>query len=141
MHGSDRAPGAADSHAPAPPAGSIKLRTAIVGHRTILVNAVGRTLYVFAPDHHSRVSCNQSCQATWPPEIAPASGRATAERGVRAGLIGSDPNPAGGRVVTYAGWPLYTFSGDNGAGQENGEGLDLNGGRWYVITPAGHLVK
>ena len=24
----------------------------------------------------------------------------------------ADPDPAGGRVVTYDGWPLYTYAGD-----------------------------
>ena len=27
-------------------------------------------------------------------------------------LLGSDRDPAGGRVVTYHGWPLYTYVGD-----------------------------
>ena len=30
---------------------------------------------------------------------------------------------------------------DSAAGQANGENLKLNGGRWYVISPKGRLVK
>jgi predicted lipoprotein with Yx(FWY)xxD motif len=140
--GTTNAAGASASYvAPAPPPGSIKLRSASVGGQTIVVNAVGRTLYVFLPDEHRRVSCGFDCQSDWPPEIAPSRGPALAERAVRQSLIGSVRNPIGGRVVTYAGWPLYTFVTDDGAGQERGQGLDLNGGYWYVISVTGEVIR
>jgi hypothetical protein len=43
--------------------------------------------------------------------------------------------------VTYNKWPLYTYLGDGGAGQANGQDVNLNGGKWYVITPSGVLIK
>jgi glutathione peroxidase-family protein len=49
--------------------------------------------------------------------------------------------PGGGEVVTYNKWPLYTYLGDGAAGQANGQDVKLNGGKWYVITPAGTLIK
>jgi hypothetical protein len=60
---------------------------------------------------------------------------------VQASLLGSDPYPGGGRIVTYAGWPLYSFAGDPHAGDTNGEGLKANGGRWYLIRASGKRVK
>ncbi|HEV7626309.1 MAG TPA: hypothetical protein VGO89_07420, partial [Streptomyces sp.] len=36
-----------------------------------------------------------------------------------------------------AGHPLYTFSGDSAPGQTKGQGINLNGGVWTVVTPAG----
>jgi predicted lipoprotein with Yx(FWY)xxD motif len=106
----------------------------------VLVSASGRTLYVFAPDKASRVSCTASCQSVWPPLAAPSSGRAEAIGPVKSTLIGSDPNPVGGRVVTYNGWPLYTFVGDSAPGTANGQRKLLNGGTWYVMSTSGKPV-
>ncbi len=39
---------------------------------------------------------------------------------------------ANGKQVEYNGHLLYTFSGDSGPGQANGEGI---GGKWFVATP------
>jgi predicted lipoprotein with Yx(FWY)xxD motif len=39
----------------------------------------------------------------------------------------------GGVQATYDGHPLYTYIGDSGPGQANGNDLDLNGGFWYDI--------
>lgn len=127
--------------APPPPAGSIKLKSATIKGHTILVNAAGRTLYVYAPDARRRVSCSFDCQSVWPPEIAPSHGPAIAEGAVRQSLIGSDRNPIGGRVVTYAGWPLYTFVTDEAPGDESGQALDVNGGYWYVISVSGQPIR
>jgi hypothetical protein len=44
---------------------------------------------------------------------------------------------AGGRVVTYNHWPLYTYVGDLTPGQATGQALDLNGAPWYVLRPSG----
>jgi predicted lipoprotein with Yx(FWY)xxD motif len=107
----------------------------------VLVDSAGRTLYVFALDHAKRVTCNASCQAVWPPLKLAANAKPVAVGPVKAKLLGSDPNPVGGRVVTYNGWPLYTYAGDSAPGVANGEGLQLNGGRWYVISPAGAVIR
>jgi hypothetical protein len=40
--------------------------------------------------------------------------------------------------VTYRGYPLYRFAADKLAGQVKGQGY---GGKWYLINPAGALVK
>jgi hypothetical protein len=67
--------------------------------------------------------------------------KATARGAAKASKIASDRNPGGGRVVTYAKWPLYTYVGDTSAGTASGENKDLNGGRWYVISPTGKVIK
>jgi predicted lipoprotein with Yx(FWY)xxD motif len=104
---------------------------------TVLVNSSGYTLYMFEPDAQRRVTCTKLCAAAWPPvKISPGQ-RLVAGPGVRADLLGSDPDPSGGRVVTYNGWPLYTYVSDVQPGWDNGQGIDLNGGYWYVIRPSG----
>jgi predicted lipoprotein with Yx(FWY)xxD motif len=42
---------------------------------------------------------------------------------------------AGGEQVTYNHWPLYTFAGDRGPDQTNGQGVFGFGGKWFVATP------
>ncbi len=113
----------------------------VAGLGPVLVDPQGRTLYIFEPDAHQKVTCVKDCAKVWPPVLVPSGGKAVAAGDVKASLLGSDPDPDGGQVVTYAGWPLYTYVGDASAGQHNGQALDLNGGLWYVISPAGTVVK
>jgi predicted lipoprotein with Yx(FWY)xxD motif len=113
----------------------------IKGLGVVLVNPAGRTLYVFMKDRQRRVSCTGSCQSFWPPLKWKTSGKPKAGGAAKSGLLGTDKNPSGGKVVTYKKWPLYTYSGDSAAGQSNGWNMTLNGGKWYVISPAGKVIK
>ena len=92
---------------------------------------------MFPPDAERHVTCTGTCALTWPP-LTVSSGRPKAGAGVQQSLLGSDPNPNGGSaVVTYDGWPLYTYSDDVQPGQTSGQALYLNGGYWYVMAPTG----
>ena len=122
--------------------GSAAVKTrSIKGLGTVLVNAKGRTLYVFANDRQSKVTCTGSCAQFWPPLKWKSSGRPKAGGSAKSKLLGLDKDPAGGRVVTYGKWPLYTYTGDSAAGDANGQNLNLNGGKWYVISARGKVVK
>ena len=103
---------------------------------TILVNSKGRTLYMFVPDHRKKVTCKGSCAVAWPPLKLKKGLKPTAGGAARKKLLGLD-----GRVVTYNRWPLYTYIGDSKPGQANGQAQDLNGGLWYVLSPAGKVIK
>jgi len=113
------------------------LARSLPGTGTVLVTSQGYTLYVFAPDNRRTVSCTGACAGTWPPLMLPKGAAVAAGAGVKQALLGSDPDPAGGRVVTYDGWPLYIYTGDVQPGQATGQDIDLNGGAWYVIRPSG----
>lgn len=113
----------------------------ISGLGVVLVNAKGRTLYAFMRDAHRHVTCTGSCAQFWPPLKWKGSGKPKARRPARTKLLGLDRNPSGGKVVTYDKWPLYAYVGDSAAGQANGENQNLNGGKWYVLSPKGKLVK
>ena len=104
------------------------LKTATIGGASVLTNADGLTLYWFAPDTPTSSKCTGSCAVYWPP----LSGSPTAGPGVT-GKLGAIKRPGGGLQATYDGHPLYTYVGDNGPGQANGNALDLNGGFWYDI--------
>ena len=113
----------------------------VSGLGTVLVNAEGKTLYTFAPDKKSEVTCTESCAAVWPPLKAEAGEEAEASGEVKSSLLGTLPDPEGGEVVTYAGWPLYTYVADAKPGDATGQAVNLNGGYWYVITPSGKVIK
>jgi predicted lipoprotein with Yx(FWY)xxD motif len=107
----------------------------------VLVNAQGRTLYIFVPDKDKNVTCTGGCAAIWPPAFVPSGAKAAATGAVKQSLVGSDPDPAGGHVITYAGWPLYTYVADSASGAATGQAINLNGGLWYVISPSGKVIK
>jgi len=108
---------------------------------TVLVNSKGRTLYMFVPDKQTKVTCLRACAAIWPPLKLAKGAKPTAKGKAKASLLGSDPNPTGGRVVTYNHWPLYTYVADTSAGQAKGQALNLNGGLWYVLSPSGKVIR
>ena len=120
------------------PAGTVRvLARKLPRVGTVLVSAHGYALYMFEPDNRRQVTCTGLCAATWPPLRLAASATLAAGPGVRQSLLGSDTSPAGGRVVTYNGWPLYTYTGDVQPGQITGQAIDLNGGAWYLVRPSG----
>jgi predicted lipoprotein with Yx(FWY)xxD motif len=106
----------------------------------VLVNAQGRTLYTFVPDNDKKVTCVSACAAVWPPATLSSGQQPVAASLVNQSLLGSDPNPTSGRVITYAGWPLYTYVADSAPGQASGQALNLNGGLWYVISASGKVI-
>lgn len=115
-------------------AATVQLRHTSLG--SILVSSSGRTLYEFTRDHSGKSSCAaiSGCSAVWP--SLKASGRPTAGRGVKSSLLSSS-----GGQVTYAGHPLYTYSGDSGPGKTSYVGVKQFGGTWYAINASGGTVK
>ncbi len=102
----------------------------------ILVDADGRTLYVFLPDEQGASTCYDDCEANWPPltvEGDPAGGD-----GVDGSMLGTAEREDGSAQVTYDGWPLYRFASDATADDVNGQGV---GGVWYVISPDGEPIQ
>jgi predicted lipoprotein with Yx(FWY)xxD motif len=105
----------------------------------IIVNANGRTLYLFEKDRNGKSACSGQCAAFWPPLIT--NGKPVARNGARASLIGTIKRADGRLQVTYNRHPLYTYAQDTKAGQINGEGVNTFGAAWYTISPAGATIK
>jgi predicted lipoprotein with Yx(FWY)xxD motif len=125
--------GGAGSAAPASTGGGAQaVRTVQAGGVTVLANSRGLTLYWFAPDTPTKSNCNGSCAAYWPPVKGPV----TAGPGVT-GRLGTIKRADGSTQATYDGHPLYTYIGDSAPGQAHGNSLNLNGGLWHEVTPAG----
>jgi predicted lipoprotein with Yx(FWY)xxD motif len=114
---------------------TVQLRHTSLG--SILVSGSGSTLYEFTRDHASKNSCAaiSGCSAIWP--SLKASGRPTAGSGAEASLLST----TSGNQVTYAGHPLYTYSGDSGPGKTSYVGVKQFGGTWYAINVSGDAVK
>ena len=113
--------------------------TRVVGSLgSILTTPAGQVLYMFPPDAERQVTCVDACALAWPPLTVEAGIRPRAGPGVEQSLIGTVPDPGGGPpVITYDGWPLYTYREDIRPGVASGQGVYLNGGYWYVMSAAG----
>ena len=121
---------------------TVTVKTARVkGLGTILVNNKGFTLYMFVPDKQKRVTCKGSCALIWPPLKVKAGSKPTAGGLARRRLLGTVKNPSGGLVATYNHWPLYTYITDRKPGQATGQAINNSGGLWYVLSPAGKVIK
>jgi predicted lipoprotein with Yx(FWY)xxD motif len=106
----------------------------------ILANRRGFTLYLFTADRRKVDRCvkKPGCAAVWPPLTV--RGRPTAGRGVNAKLLSTIRLPNGKHQVTYAGHPLYRYTGDSGPGATSYIGFSAFGGIWYGVNAAGHAV-
>ena len=106
---------------------------------TYLVDATGRTLYLFEADTGSTSTCTGACAAAWPP--ATVTGTPKASGAAKASQLGTTKRTDGTTQLTYAGHPLYRFSGDAAPGDTNGAGLKAFGAEWYPVTPAGETLE
>jgi predicted lipoprotein with Yx(FWY)xxD motif len=97
---------------------------------SILTGANGFTLYTFDNDTLGVSNCQGGCRESWPALTVSADTALAAGDGVQ-GILGSIPQEDGSLHVTYYGQPLYFFSGDENAGDTNGQGA---GDVWFVGT-------
>jgi predicted lipoprotein with Yx(FWY)xxD motif len=119
--------------------GGVQVKVAKTALGRILVSAQGRTLYTFAADKRNKSACYGSCAAYWPPLLT-TSTRVTGA-GVKASLLGTTKRTNGKLQITFDGHPLYRFLKDTRSGQTSGQGLNLSGGLWWVMSPAGTVIK
>jgi len=116
--------------------GTVDVATSGLGQ--ILVDSQGRTLYLFAKDTGTQSECTGACASAWPP--LQATGNPTVGGGADASLVATTMRSDGSPQVTYAGHPLYLFSGDQNPGDTSGEGVVAYGASWYVVSPAGDQI-
>ena len=119
-----------------PAVGTVKTLRTKLGR--ILVDARGRTLYLFEKDKGATSSCDGACASVWPPLTT--GGKAKAGPGVTAAKLGVTKRTDGRTELTYGGHPLYTYAGDQKPGDVQGQGLDQFGAEWYVLAPGGHKI-
>jgi predicted lipoprotein with Yx(FWY)xxD motif len=106
---------------------------------SILVNAAGRTLYLFKADVGATSACSGACATAWPPLLA--TGKPTAGAGLTASKLGTITRSGGSHQVTYNGHPLYLFIKDTKPGQTTGQGVTAFGAAWFALTPSGNQAS
>jgi predicted lipoprotein with Yx(FWY)xxD motif len=105
----------------------------------ILVDATGRTLYLFKADIGTTSACSGACATAWPPLRTGAT--PVVAGGANAALVGTIPRSDGARQVTYQGHPLYLFVKDHKPGDITGQGVVAFGAAWFVLSPAGNQIS
>ena len=103
---------------------------------SFLVDEKGMTLYLFTKDTPNTTVCYEKCAIAWPPLLT--SGDPVAGEGVDTSLLGTTERTDGTVQVTYNGWPLYYYEKDKAPGDVTGQDV---GGVWYVLSPAGEMIK
>ena len=132
----------ATTAAPGPGHGDVVRVGRVDGLGSVLVDAEGRTLYLYEPDRQGPSRCGTVCEFQWSPLLAPKRATGAQVRlgpGVDQALVATVARPGSDRrQVTYDRWPLYSFHLDTAAGQAQGESADM--GLWYAVSPAGQPV-
>jgi predicted lipoprotein with Yx(FWY)xxD motif len=105
----------------------------------ILTDGDGNTLYAFQPDAQGASTCYDDCAANWPAFLAKGELEVSGndKDPVDADLLDTIARDDGGKQVTYNGWPLYHFAGDQASGETNGQGVS---GVWHVMSPDGDPI-
>ena len=104
----------------------------------ILVDANGRTLYLFLADKPGVSTLSAGGLAVWP--AFTSTGIPQAKGGANPAQISTIEAPRGTRQVTYNGHPLYYFVSDQKAGQTTGQGVNQFGAPWWDISAAGKEI-
>jgi predicted lipoprotein with Yx(FWY)xxD motif len=103
---------------------------------SFLVDDKNMTLYLFTKDTPNTSNCYEKCATAWPPLLT--KGAPVVGTGVDGSKIGTTTRKDGSEQVTYNGWPLYYYIKDAKAGDVVGQNV---GEVWFVINPAGEMVK
>jgi predicted lipoprotein with Yx(FWY)xxD motif len=118
------------------PSSAISVKQTSLGKT--LVDANGRSLYLFAGDTRDLSRLSRAGQAVWPRFTATTKPRALS--GAVASQISTITKVNGTAQIAYNGHPLYYYVGDQKPGQTAGQGLNQFGARWYVLTPGGAAI-
>lgn len=101
----------------------------IVEFGSVLTDANGMTLYVFANDEPGWSNCVGDCANVWPPMTVTSADAVFAPDSI-AGTLATSARADGSFHVTYNDQPVYYFTGDQAPGETNGQGL--GDGAWSV---------
>ena len=118
--------------------GNTALNVAKTGLGNVLIDAQGRTLYLFEKDAGGMSSCFGECANDWPP--ARATRNPTVGGGLTAAKATTTARNDGTPELSYNGHPLYRFEGDHKPGDTTGQHVKAFGGEWYAVSTTGDEV-
>jgi len=126
--------GGKSSGAPEPGAWGVAFGAETAELGIIIVDLSGHTLYTFDKDQGKTSTCYGACAKAWPPALT--EGKPEARGEASPAKVGATNRKDGTVQLTYAGHPLYRYSGDKG-GEIKGNDVHAFGGEWYAIRPNG----
>ena len=116
---------------------SVDVTVAATSLGKVVVDGKGMTAYYFDADvkGSGTSTCTGGCATAWPAiEATTTTPKVSGITGTVDTIKGVD----GGRQITIDGRPIYTFVGDEKAGDVTGQG---DKGVWYVVNPDGTEQK
>jgi predicted lipoprotein with Yx(FWY)xxD motif len=121
-------------------AGPAKIQLKRTSLGEVLVDGTGFTVYAFSRDGKGKDRCvtTSGCTGVWP--MIRTHGSPRAGHGVKRSLLGTIKIRGGVSQVTYAGHPLYHYSGDVSPGSTDYVGASQFGGVWRAVKSSGALV-
>jgi predicted lipoprotein with Yx(FWY)xxD motif len=101
----------------------------------VLADRSGHTLYLLTTEAGSKLHCTSSaCLDAWPPLLLTKGQKVGIGSGVK-GKVSTIARSSTTVQVTFNGYPVYTYAGDSGKAQTNGEKIVAFGGTWYMLRP------
>jgi predicted lipoprotein with Yx(FWY)xxD motif len=108
----------------------------VTGFSGVLGNHVSRTLYALSTERNAKVHCKNACLGTWPPLLVKASVKSLSLGAGVKGKVGFVTRSSTMKQVTFNSFPVYTYKGDTGPKQSNGEDIQADGGTWTMLNAA-----
>jgi predicted lipoprotein with Yx(FWY)xxD motif len=121
-------------HGTVPPFVEVEVGVATGPQGEQLVDAEGRSLYMFTLDDERTSTCEGACSELWPPFL----GDPVAGDGVDPALFGNAERSDGSIQVTYGGHPLYFYAEDAAPGDAEGHGFN---DVWFLVSPTGEPLS
>lgn len=113
-------------------------------HGQYIAGPEGKPVYMFTTDTQGdgsepAISCtSEECLDAWP--LVTAEGEVTVGPELEESRASSFTYE-GKSVVTYNGWPLYTFARDEAGQPPQGQDIHSFGGEWYLLGPQGEKIE
>jgi predicted lipoprotein with Yx(FWY)xxD motif len=129
--GGGGAPGGGYGGAPptAPPQSNVPIQQSVAGEPAFVNPANDRTLYFLDVDTPTGSRCSGGCLDIWFPLVPSAGAHSQGDFTV---VMRSDGTS---KQWDYKKHPLYTYAGDSGPDQDNGNGIPFAGGHWHTARP------
>jgi predicted lipoprotein with Yx(FWY)xxD motif len=103
----------------------------------VLENHASHTLYALSIEKGAKLHCTSAaCLSTWAPLLVPSSSTTVAVASTVKGKIGFVARSKTQKQVTVNTYPVYTYKGDVGPNQSNGEAIAADGGTWSMLHAA-----
>jgi predicted lipoprotein with Yx(FWY)xxD motif len=113
----------------------------IPGFSGVLENSSSHSLYLLSVEKGTHLKCTKSaCLNIWHPlDVRMAVRSITVGKGVN-GKITFVRRSATMKQVVFNTYPVYTYAGDTGPNQSNGEGIADTGGVWHLLHAGAKTV-